>query len=269
MYLQQNETSGLAQCLELARAGETGPSPVALVANHWRTAENEIAIGYLAEAAYHGATPDAFYARWCPALVGWSAASEVTAAYQAIDDWGAYAVEHLFNMGFCFLGCWRNVPRMGWVYWWRREHVLAYRDGLLAAAARLEATLPAVARPAGLERCRLLINRLQASAHHCDAIFHLLGMNARVQAHDPGELPEADMGAFLAHARAAQTAANCYLALSAEMLPDRGAEGTLTSYAHVILGFIEYNLEAYLGSEAGAVPVMTVDGPPSPATGGR
>jgi len=267
MYLQQNEVSGLAQCLALARTAGV-PSPVAIVANHWRTAENEVAINYLAAASYAGLSPEDFYAQWSTALMGPAAAEEYSAACQAIDQWSAYAVDHIFNMGFCYLGCWLLAPRMGWANW-QKEHVLACRDGFLATAERLDALLPLVARPVGLERCRFMSNRLRASAHHCDVIVHLIEMRRLVQAHDPGHLPEVDKGAFLAHGRAARAAADRYVRLTAAMMPDRGSEGTLTSYTHVIHGFIERSLGAYLGGEVAPVQAAAVDGPPPPEVVGQ
>ena len=266
MYLQQNECEGLHRCLEFARQYGEGEKSAALVANHWRNAENEISISYLAETAYYGCTPGEFNLRFLSTLVGGDAAFALALAMSDLDAANAYAVEHLFNTGFCYRGCWLSPPRLSWISW-KPQDIATYRGMLGQIIRKIRGALPQVRGTAGMERCRFLLNRLEASRIHCDVITHLRVMREMVVDYDPGQLPAEKQPAFREHAHTAAALAEAYVSHCATHLPDRGGEGTLTSYEHVIHGVINKALQDYVAEE-----IATVTGedggiaPPSPAT---
>ena len=258
MYLLQNECEGLYRCIDQA-AGSIEGQPGELACNHWRTSENELAIDYLAAGAFGGIAPQEFYRSYLGALMGPQAAPKLAKALAELDEATVFAVEHLFNLGFCSLGCWSlsNVN-------WSLEDIARYKAMLGKVARQIAAEAPCVSRPEGLERCALWVNRLEASQIHCDLVTHLRQMRdlvdwkagKLVQSNPPihaGLLPGEHRDSFCRHAHAARKLANQYVALSAQVLPDRMSEGTLTSYEHVMPGLLDKTLAEFVGADAPAI----------------
>lgn len=257
MYLFQNECQGLYDCIQQATRDQgLGRVPAALLCNHWRTAENELAITYLGQVAYSGMTPDEFYGRYFCALAGKDAAALLSQACEAMAPIATFSVDHLFNLGFCFLGCW-SLKGVGWSV----ENIGRYRDMLGDVAARIEAALPRVGRQAGLERCKLMLNRLEASRIHCEVVARLRAMRDLVG--EDGKLPAQTRELFCGHAQAARELVEKYLSCWSLMLPDRMSEGMLVSYELVMPGVIDKVLEEYIGTKAPTID-LNVQGPPSP-----
>lgn len=262
MYVQQNECEGLHQSLQCAR--RDGGRTTALLANHWRNAENEFTISYLAAATYFGVDPRAFYTEHLPKLVGPRAAGELAAILAELDTANHFAQTHFFNIGFCLLAGW-SAPRLGWGAWWDHDELPEYMHQLEGLAARLHALLPHVTRPAGLARCRLLLNRLHASRIHCEVIAHIRTMRELMAEREPGLLPEPQRGEFARHATAALEQAHAYVDLCCAELPDRGGEGTLVSYEHVMYTALRSFLRQYTGADDGpALATASTTGPPAP-----
>ncbi len=262
MYVQQNECVGVQQSLQCAR--RDGGRTTALLANHWRNAENEFTISYLSAASYFGVDPQAFYAEHLPKLVGLEAAGELAAILADLDTANHFAVTHFFNIGFCLLAGW-SAPRLGWGAWWNHDALPEYLQQLEGLATRLHALLAHVTRPAGLARCRLLLNRLQASRIHGEVIAHIREMRALIAEREPGLLPEPQRSEFARHGAAALAQAHAYVELCCVELPDRGGEGTLVSYEHVIYTALRSFLQQYTGAGDGAaLATASTDGPPAP-----
>jgi hypothetical protein len=261
MYLLQNECEGVHRCI--AQASRDGNArPAQLACNHWRTAENELAINYLAKGAFEGLAPREFYAQFLGALMGEEAAPDLAKALTQLDEATAFAVEHLFNLGFCSLGCWSLKGVM-----WEAADISRYRAMLGQVADLIVAQASRVTRPEGLERCTLWVNRLGASQIHCDVVLHLRGMRDMIDWSDAaGKLPPDKQAQFCRHAHAARKLAGAYVALCARCLPDRMSEGVLTSYEHVLYGLLDKTLAEFIGSDAPTVQEPT-DGPPSPLGG--
>ena len=258
MYLLQNECEGLYRCIDQA-AGSIEGQPAELACNHWRTSENELALDYLAAGSFGGIAPQEFYRSYLGALMGPQAAPKLAKALAELDEATVFAVEHLFNLGFCSLGCW-SLSGVNWL----PEDIARYKAMLGKVARQIAAEAPRVSRPEGLERCTLWVNRLEASQIHCDVVAHLRTMrdlvdwNAGklVQANPPthaGLLPEENRDAFCRHAGAARKLAQQYVALCAQSLPDRMSEGTLTSYEHVMAGLLDKTLAQFVGADAPAI----------------
>jgi hypothetical protein len=258
MYLLQNQCEGLYGGIRQAvRDGRKHP-PAALACNHWRTAENEISVNYLADGAFYGRTPQEFYRRHLGALMGKAAAAPLAQALTELDEATAWVVEHLFNLGFCALGCWslRGIT-------WKFEDLEEYKARLGRIADQIAHALPLVKRTAGLARCRLLLNRLEASRLHCDMATRLRTMHDMVD-WTSGKLPAEKCEAFRRHALAARDLARDYVAHCAALLPDRMSEGTVTNYEHVAYGLLDKTLKEFLGEDVAALETPGSDGPPAP-----
>lgn len=267
MYLLQNECEGLYRCIDQA-AGSIEGQPAELACNHWRTSENELALDYLAAGSFGGVAPQEFYRSYLGALMGPQAAPKLAKALAELDEATVFAVEHLFNMGFCSLGCW-SLSGVNWA----PEDIAKYKAMLGKVARQIAAEAPAVTRAEGLERCTLWVNRLEASQIHCDVVTHLRAMRDLVDwnagplvpsnsSSHAGLLPGENREAFCRHADAARKLAQRYVALCAESLPDRMSEGTLTSYEHVMPGLLDKTLAQFVGADAPAVE--NGQKPPSP-----
>jgi hypothetical protein len=267
MYLLQNECEGLYRCIDQA-AGSIEGQPAELACNHWRTSENELSLDYLAAGAFGGIAPQEFYRSYLGALMGPQSAPRLAKALAELDEATVFAVEHLFNLGFCSLGCW-SLSNVGW----SPQDIGKYKAMLGKVARQIAAEAPSVSRPEGLERCTLWVNRLEASQIHCDVVGHLCAMRDLVDwnggklvpSNPPthaGLLPDENRDAFCRHVSAARKLAQQYVALCAQALPDRMSEGTLTSYEHVMPGLLDKTLAQFVGADAPAIE----DGqsPPSP-----
>ena len=257
MYLLQNESEGLHQCIQEARR-DGGTQPAAVLGNHWRIAENELSIGYLGAGGFTGCSPVEFYQDFLSRIMGPKAAVELSQAMVQLDDATAFGVEKLFNLGFCYLGCW-NLARLPW----SPKHIQTYHDMLASVEQRIESAMPAVTREVGQERCRLMVNRLQASQIHCRAIIEMRAMRDLLD-QASNKLPADRQAAFVAHARKARELAASYVSLSAAMLPDRTSEGNLVSYEHLMYGLLDKSLKEYVGEQAAADAGPDLDAPPAP-----
>ena len=269
MYLLQNECEGLYRCIDQA-AGSGEGAAAELACNHWRTSENELSLDYLAAGAFGGIAPQEFYRSYLGELMGPKAAPKLAKALGDLDEATVFAVEHLFNLGFCSLGCWslRGVN-------WSLQDIATYKGLLGKVARQIAVEAPRVSRPEGLERCTLWVNRLEASQIHCDVVAHLRAMRdlvdwnggGLVQSSPPthtGLLPDGNRERFCRHALAARKLALQYVALCAQALPDRMSEGTLTSYEHVMLGLLDKTLAEFVGADAPVIETRIGDDPPPP-----
>ncbi len=267
MFQQQNHCAGLKACLDLATRPGTGPAASGLLANHWRNAENDDSISYLAAATWSGITPAAFHTRHLTALCGTAKIAPLRAAFELIDDATDLATRTLFNSGFCPPFVWTAPEEAGNVSRYTLPGIAAYRQKLEEAARNIEKVLPHVRRSAGLERCRLLANRVEATLIHCDILANLVRMRKILLQH-PGERPlvKSHRPPFTRLFAATRSLVARYNACTAALSPDRGTEGLITTYEQCLDGCLDKLGGIYLEcaptiqkAEGKLVPIPVLD----------
>ena len=121
MYLQQNSVQGTQQLLNMAKNSLADMPVPAIAFNHWRTSENRTAITYMARATINkNLTPEIFYKQYAQTL-GIANTAVYIKAMNDLDSLDAYCREKLFNIGFCYAGCWTSPKGLSWTRVWRKE----------------------------------------------------------------------------------------------------------------------------------------------------
>ena len=261
MYLQQLSTDGIEKLSALPPTG----SSYGVCINHWRTAENRLTITYAAEALISAMPAEAFYRRYAEKL-GISDA-EVFAAFcwdlAELDTWNR---DHLFNIGFCAVGCWLAWHRNGDYMTPRGYGEADYRHAVEAYAAladRARALLPSAGTKEGIAFLRLLANRCETSLLHVRSMQTLEELNGVFDFDHPASLSEEQAGQIDAILQRSRDDAVHYLHLYGEILPDRGGEGQLVSYYETTLVYIDAIIASFAGTGCDAQPEH-YDDPPMP-----
>lgn len=247
MYNQQNSLRGAQQAIILAQQ-TLGESPLpGLDFNHWRTAENRAAIRYAALVCVDPSlTPQAFCGDYAHALgVGKKAA--FVKAMLLLEETDVFSRDNLFNIGFCFLGCWTNPKGLSWTRNWSRANVVEVQQRLELVQLLLNESLSATRKAEGRRLLRFLINRSICTCLHLSAIHALLVLHPVCDDHAPEQTSKAGKQLVQKQCEIALAYAESYMKLHAELLPDRGTEGTLISYHEVIPAYIRYVQRYFLG----------------------
>lgn len=260
MYLFQNSIGGNEKMMQwLAQEGDTMvPS---ILFNHWRTAENRTSARYAAEATINpGLTGDNFYQRYAMRLSLPQPQQYVT-ALQLINEADVFSTTQLGNIGFCWMGAWRNG---GSYTWMKKENILHARELYFKAGNLLTAILKQTT--AGTEAHRYLsfvCNRVLCSVLYLDAFAEAVEIQHADKAGKPGS-DEAK-----AYVRKVCDKAllifGQYMEKHAEMMPDRGCEGTLVSVWNAPMRGLKIYRERLGGVPMdGPSSMDAVDAPPLP-----
>lgn len=265
MYIQQN---CLAATSDMIQEGTNalGATPLAgLAVNHWRTAENRLAIRHAAQAMLAGPLDPAVTYRSYAAAMGLGARRRLVAALQRLDATDTLASQKLFNVGFCYYGCWVAPKGLGWISRWRLEDIQRVRAGYQAVQDGLAASRRATRTTAGRRFLRLLENRLECTDLHLQAIAELLALARALGDTEPAALTPAQRQQVEQHCSAATALTEAYMAHHARTIADRGGEGTLISYYVTIPAYIQH-IREYYGCQSTAPGAATgSDAPPPPA----
>jgi hypothetical protein len=208
--------------------------------NHWRTAENTLAITYSAQASLDGMSAADFYVAYARKL-GIGGEADFAEACRRLAVLDTYNRDNLFNIGFCAVNC--------WFAWHRRKGGMKPRgyaaEPQLAAMAEYEAlieafgkVLPTVCTKEGIAFVRLMMNRCYTSILHIRAMYVLDELDTIYDYDDPKPLTEAQMARVHEILDASMAAAKEYLDVYGEMIPDRGVEGHLISYYVTAVAYI-------------------------------
>jgi hypothetical protein len=260
MFIQQLSTNGI----EMLANMPDGESAYGFCINHWRTAENDLAIAYAAQAGIDGTSAEQFYAYFADRLQigdgeGFSALCTRLAALDT------YNRDNLFNIGFCAVGC--------WMAWCRRKggmkprcyaaepqkYAIAEYEALIGMLAEL---LPTARTKEGIAFLRLLSNRCSTSILHIRAIMVLDELDTIYDYDDPRPLTAEQMERVNAILDESMAAAHAYLDLYGELLPDRGGEGQLISYYETTVAYIRAVAASFRNIEI--CEAEQYDAPPMP-----
>ncbi|MEI7436043.1 MAG: hypothetical protein WCL16_04455 [bacterium] len=272
MYNQQNSLRGSKEAVDLALAGLAGGRMAGLDFNHWRTAENRAAIRYAAQVCIDpSVTPAAFCHDYGRAL-GVGRLPDFVKAMLELDETDIYCRDNLFNIGFCHLGCWSNPKGLSWTRIcsnWTRGKIATASQRLEKSRLMFLECLTDTAQVAGRRQLRFLDNRIRCTQLHLQAVDALLVFREICDDDHPEALDVAGRALVRTQCDRALELAGDYMRLHAEMLPDRGAEGTLVSYYQTIPAYIRHIRAYFLGEKADATSLavhIQLDAPPPPET---
>ncbi len=258
MYLQQNGVPGLERLLI-----GLGDKVQGMAFNHWRTAENQLVARYAADACLHGSIPALeYYADYAEALgIGEPEAFSEAHRLMAEADW--MATNKLFNIGFCYYGCWGREG-LGYFEKWQISDIEANHSLFEQARNLLGQCAKTTRSEAGREFLAFLDNRVRCTMVYLKA----MAKGSELQAFkglEPGQLSDEQKETLVEICDSAIARLEQYMALHAEAMPDRGCEGTLTSVYNVPPAVLKRIRQDYAGIPSDqAHSDQGHDEPPSP-----
>lgn len=225
MYQQQNAIEGIGSLLEQMDELSPGVQHYSIMFNHWRTAENRTSFRYASEVTL-GKTlkADAFYTTYAHRL-----AIQDTKAYceamGLLSEADGYATVNLGNIGFCWVGAWRN----GGSFTRMNPESIAQCAALYVKAGDLITGLYTNAKD---DRTRtylgLLGNRTLCSVLYLNAFKDATALRTIVKAED-GTILESEKARAAEICNHALAGFERYMKTYALIMPDRGCEGTVMS----------------------------------------
>ena len=261
MYLQQMSTDGIEKLSALPPTD----SSFGVCINHWRTAENRLTITYASEALISAMSAETFYRRYAEKL-GVSDAEAFAAFCRDLAELDTWNRDHLFNIGFCAVGCWLSWHRNGEYMTPRGYEEADYRHAVekyTELVRQADALLPSAETKEALAFLRLLANRCETSALHVRSMQTLEELNGIFDFDRPAPLSEEQAEKINAVLKRSRDDAVAYLHLYGEILPDRGGEGQLVSYYETTLVYIDAIIASFAGSGCD-VQTEHYDDPPMP-----
>lgn len=266
MFLQQNGNKGIQAILERTAQISKGAPIYGICLNHWRTAENEITAGYMAGASVRFQTSEEFYEDYAGKL-GIGEAGVFTGAMKLLEETDCFNRDNLFNIGFCYLGCWLGRPGLGWIRGWTAENLHKSIQMYEAVTAKLEACLDRTQSQAGISSLRFFLNRMACSILQIRCILALQPVCAVAEDERPEALTQKQKKWIDGQCRQAAEFAREYLKLHMEQLPDRGCQGTAVSYYATIRVYIDHIRQYFVQGEKECIHwPQTFDAPPPPDT---
>lgn len=240
MYLQQNGVPGLERVLRQLQGKVQG-----MAFNHWRTAENQLVARYAAEACLSGSQPAReFYNKYAADLgIGDAGAFARAQGFMAEADW--MATNKLFNIGFCYAGCWGRKG-LGYFEKWKISDIEENCKLFSQAHKFLAICAKQTASEAGRKFLRLVDNRLRCTMLYLRA----MAKGSELQSFkglESNQLSEAQRIELTQICDAALSLLDQYMVLHAEAMPDRGCQGTLISVYHTPIAVLKRIRQEYAG----------------------
>lgn len=259
MYLQQNAINGIYNLLgytEQLMGDEQLPS---ICFNHWRTAENRVTARFAAEAALTGMVkPRSFYLAYAQ-RIGITSANLFADVLLEINDLDSFSTPGLGNIGFCWVGAWRNP---GLFKWMNTDNIRTAIAGYESAAAKLQALMKETASSEGWKVLSLLENKTTATVLYLKAF----NIATDIRTVDEQEATEEEREYFVDVCNRALSSFEECIEEYAEQLPDRGSEGVIVSIWNAPM----YGLKL-IREKVGGVPFKEnwhnerpIDSPPLP-----
>ncbi len=237
MFIQQLSTDGIEELVNMPNA----ESVYGACINHWRTAENNLAISYAAEALISQMPANDYY-KYYAEKIGIDNPIDFAKTCNKLAWLDTYNRDELFNIGFCAVVCWLN--------WCRRDNVIIPRgfpiDKQQLSIDKYEEIILSfknLLKFAKTERAisfiRLIVNRCQTSVLHIRSLMELDKL-FDVYDYDKREMVTKET-AIKANGiiKNSLDYAIKYLTLYSDIIADRGAEGHLISYYETTVKYIE------------------------------
>lgn len=254
MYIQQLSTDGIEKLAEMSDA----ESIYGFCINHWRTAENNIAISYMAETSVAPIKTEEYYRNYAEKLEiadteGFSAACRKLAWLDT------YNRDNLFNIGFCFVGCWFRKGTVVPPRCYPEKAIQTYDE----LTEDFRALLLSCGTKEAIALIRLLINRCRTSAMHIHSMLTLDGIKKLYDYSKPQEITRENLEKIQELIAESRAYANDFIHLYGEMLPDRGGEGLVVSYCETVPVFIDA-VASHFVNDIDVSLTDTYDAPPPP-----
>lgn len=260
MYIQQLSTDGLEKLAFMPEAD----SIYGFCINHWRTSENKLTISYGAKTAIAPMTAADYYRDYA-AQTKIGDAEGFAAACEKLAQLDTYNRDNLFNIGFCYVGCWirangvtppRSYPEEA------QKRAIAVYTELEEAFGRI---LPTAGTKEAIALLRLLMNRCRTSVLHIQSMLKLDEIKKIYDYDDPKPLTEKEKAAIDEIVEKSHAYAQQYIHLYGEMLPDRGCQGLVVSYYETTPVFIDV-VAGHFDDSIEKAEREVFDAPPSPDT---
>lgn len=266
MYILQNSCEGIGELAELC--GETsGNKPInGICLNHWRTAENALCIAYAARAMDKPLSPGEFYLDYAHR----SGIKSTRLFAEAMEDLGRLDIHNrdkLFNIGFCYLGCWLNPKGLGWIRNWKDKDIDFAINSYESVGEKLRLCLKEWDNGAdsAKDMLSLLINRCDCSVLHLKAIGELKKICKFAKDSAPEKLSDEGKNKVSAYCDSALRYCHKYIENHAECNADRGCEGTIISYYATVPVYIDHIRQYFVFGEKECKHRQTsFDAPPPP-----
>ena len=224
----------------------------AVLFHHWRNAENELGLLFAAQHALRGVSPDDFARQTVAPLWGIDDAEAVARVLQRLEAlWLMIGYQDCWAGGFCYFPCWWHCDQektMEWVGYGPTESpdkAIARAESVLAD---VRAILPSARRLAGIERLRFLAACLEATSANMRCNGHMHDMRQYLLSIARTAMTPAQREEYTRLGHLALADAERWMDIMAQQVVDRGVEGNLTSFEHVVIRYIRRFIALY-GSE--------------------
>ena len=266
MYLQQCSSKGIDVLLKQTLKISEGKSIFGMCFNHWRTGENEIVAKYMSNAVIQYVDTKRFYQSYARTLKI-NKVGNFCIAMKQLEIIDCFNRDNLFNIGFCYLGCWLMYPGLGWIREWKKkdmeESVTMYQEVIDILTQCLENTRTT----AGINQLRFLINRMECSILQIKCIENLTDLCDKLDDHNQQKISNQEKEYVLYQCSKALDLSKQYLEMHMKYLPDRGCEGTAVSYYATIPVYIDHIRQYFVyGEEVCPHQPEAFDQPPAPDT---
>ncbi len=263
MYLFQNSIEGNHDLLSYLL--RKSPGQIAGYAvNHWRTSENKTTLRYVAEAALLAPAGSEEFYRIYGRYLGIKPLKDFAKAMKLI-DLSEIDVRKLSNLAFSFVGCWVANGKLGYISEWEKSDIPQIERDYAVIIPQLEICLRATENPRGREHIEFLLNRVECSAIYIRSIDKIMEVKDIVGMNTKDEVKEAERREIRRICDEALSFAEEYMVKHAELMPDRGCQGTLISFYYTLLAYIKRLRVMYgEGKDTDLCRFISPDAPPSP-----
>lgn len=264
MYLQQNSCDGIEKLMNMAKVQSKSQTIYGMCMNHWRTKENLITIAYAAECMIKPVSAHEFYRKYADVYkIG--NAEILVKALDKLAKLDVFNRDRLFNIGFCYLGCWLAPKGLGWIRGWKAsdlQYSLRQYENIICD---MKQCLEATSSEKGITWIRFLINRMECSIQQIKCVSKLELIAQFSEDEKPQGLSNEQKKIVIQYCDKAMKYCKNYIDKHAEMIADRGCEGTVVSYYATMPVYIDHIKQyfAYGEVECNHKPV-TFDQPPAP-----
>lgn len=263
MYLYQNSIDGNAQLM--THIGQVLPEEqqCSLLYNHWRTAENRTSTRYAMESTLQGmVSPDSFYREYAGRL-DIKEVEKYEKALNLINEGDSYSKKHLGNIGFCWMGAWRSG---GSYTWMKKEQIQTARTYYFEAGQLLSELITQLDKKTpAYDYLSFVGNRILCSVIYLDAFAGAADIQT-IRKESDGSVSKPEQVRAQDICNRALLLFDQYMEIHAQMMPDRGCEGTLVSVWNAPVR----GLKVYRAKLGGVAPdelphsAKPVDAPPLP-----
>lgn len=265
MYTLQNSISGVYHLINDLTQTTGGESIQSICFIHWRLTESVPTARYSSLACLQGPIrPDDFYAEYA-GQIGIRPVNSFAAAMKYIDKVNEEWVDDL-SISFCYLPCWG--PKVDFLAGRGPDRQQKARAAFEAALEQLRTCARETTDARGMELLNFLDNRLRLSIIYFRAFEKAYEVVPIIGSKAPEELTADERDRVADIFNQSLLIMDQYMALHAEQMPDRKAEGNLISFYHTSPEYIKRKRAEYCGiaHDTAAVTEAIIDAPPMPIT---